>query len=276
MVNLTNEQIILEEIEHLAGRGKIHDSAGLTQQVVGSMLTSEDAKSTLEMLISTTQQRLNATEFYLDLMKHTDFAFYLSDYYSLSTEQKPVIDLHGSNLIVQIKLLNNDTFRLILFVILNGFFSNLSGTEDCVTKIINIVYDLFEKRYNGLNICQKLGKEIPTGKLTRHLQAFYAVNTKGDQDKKGSPFAISTEIRNQLIHDQIDDLLTFSAPAPLSLTPSNAKFHFQDSYFPDSPDSEETEITTFCINVFKETVKFIDGCYKLIHGKLRSSGKLPV
>ena len=276
MVNFTNEQNLLEEIEHLAGKGQIQDSAGLTQQVTGSMLTSGEAKSTLEKLIPTTRQRLSATKFYLDLMEHMDFNFNLSHYHSPPTEQKPVIDLQSRDIIFQIKLLNKDTFMLVLFVILNGFFSNLTGAEDCLTKIINIIYDLFEKRYNGINICQKLGKEIPTGKLTRHLRYFYAVNTKGQQNKKGTPFAIATEIRNQLIHDQIDDLVTFSSTYPLSGSSPKAKFNFHDSFFPENTDAQETEITAFCERVFKETEDFIDNCYKLIHSKLQSRGCLPV
>ena len=89
MVNFINEQSLLEEIKHLARKGKIHDSAGLTQPVTGSMLTYGDAKSTLEKLIPTTRQRLSATKFYLDLMEHMDFTFNLSDYHSPPPEQKP-------------------------------------------------------------------------------------------------------------------------------------------------------------------------------------------
>ena len=276
MVNLMHEESIRQEIEHLVGKGKIQDSIGLTKQVTGSMLTSEAAKSAMKKLIPTTRQRLNATKFYLDLIEHMDYAFYLPDSLYLSTEEKPLIDFHGENLIVQIQLLKKDTFMLVLFIVLNGFFSNLAGAENCVTKIINITYDLFDQRYNGLNICQKLGKEIPTGKLTHHLRAFYAVNAKGEQNKKGSSFAIATKIRNQLIHDQIDDLVTFSSSSPLSGSTPESKFNFDASFFPDNLDSEETEIYVFCDNVFKETVNFIDDCYRLILGKLQSRGCLPV
>ena len=283
MVNLTCEQSLLQEIEHLAGKGKIHDSAGLTKQVTGSMLTDEVAKSTLEKLIPTTRQRLNATKFYLDLMDHTDYAPYLIINDFPSTEQKPIIDFSGSNLIVEIKLVDIDTLYLVLFVVLHGFFSNLTGTEDCLAKVINIVYDLipYDKHYLGSDMRKKLKNKIPNGRLIHHLRTFHPITRKNGAEvehKKGSPFNISKLIRNKFTHDDITDIIEFPSTKNLSgaVADSNLKLFFDKDYFPANTPREDTEVITFCHKVFKETVDFVDECYKLILGKLRHSGCLPI
>ncbi len=63
MVNLTHEQDLLDEIDNLNSQNQIQNSVGLPPQEV---------KSKIERLIKTTQQRINATELHLNLIKKID------------------------------------------------------------------------------------------------------------------------------------------------------------------------------------------------------------
>ncbi len=284
MVNFINEQSLLEEIEHLAGKGKIHDSAGLTPQGTGSKLTSQEAELEIRWLIPTTRQRLNATKLYLDLMEHINFDYYLKIPVPLDPESllpsNDFIDVSDDDTVnIQFKLLENnhtvhrETTALVVFSVLNGFFSNLVSLEDCVAKIINIVYDLHQNDRESHKIRQKLTNKIPNGNLTIHLGNFHVIDQSGNLDKTGSPFNIAKQIRNQLIHGNIDSVVV--SPVLLSGFPPE-KLYFQSSFFPTNTNRTGTEITTFCNSVFKETVDFIDECYKLILGELQNRGCLPV
>ena len=282
MVNLIHESSLLQKIGDLAASGKILDSVALTRRGDGSGLAAKGAETNIQKLIPTTRQRLNAARFYLDLMGSMDYTSYITSKFSLtterSTEQKPLIDFSDSDLHVQISLLNPDTFPLVVFLVLHGFFSNIVGSDDCVTKIINIVYDLLQDDRNGFKIRQQLENKIPNGLLTRHLHNFHMVSQSGNPNQKGFSFNIAKQIRNQLIHDYINDLVDFPTIFDLSgpLEGSIFKLHFNPTFFPASIPRENTELTTFCNSVFKETVDFIDECYRLIHGKLQHSGTLPI
>ena len=230
MVNLTNEASLLQKIKELAAKRKIHSSVGLTEQ---------NTETKIQKLLPTTRQRIKAAKFYLDAMENMDYARYLGGQSSLSEDQEPFIDFSDSDLQVQINLLNSDTFPLVVFVVLNGFFSNLVSLEDCIAKIINIVYDLtpYNKRYSGIHIRQRLKDKIPNGNLIRRLRLFHAVrrkNKKDIEDKKGSNFNIAKEIRNQLTHDDITDIVDFPPAINLSgsVVSSDLKLHFHRSFFP--------------------------------------------
>lgn len=181
---------------------------------------------------------------------------------------------------VQILKLNMDTLPLIILLVLSGFFSHLVSSEDCLAKIINIVYDLipYNTYYLGSHIRKKLKNKIPNGQLIHHLRAFHPITRKNGNEveaKKGSRFNIAKEIRNQLTHDDITDIIDFPPATSLSgfVSDSELKLHFHHSFFPNGIDRE---IIAFCHSVFKETVDFIDECYRLILAKLRSNGRLPV
>ena len=146
MVNLGHEASLLQKIEDFAANGKIQNSIGLTKRTV---------ESKIQKLIPTTKQRTNAAKFYLDLIERMDSDFYLKIQVPPSTESemvsplKPFIDFSDDGSVqVEIKLLENtnpilrEKSALIVFILLNGFFSNLVGSEDCVARIINIIYDL--------------------------------------------------------------------------------------------------------------------------------------
>lgn len=263
MVNLTHEASLLQKIEDLATNRKIQSSVGLTEQA---------AETKIQKLIPTTGQRLNATGLYLDLMEDMEYVPYLGGQTSLSEDQRPLIDFSDDDLYVHIHLLNRETFPLVLFIFLNGFFSNLVSLEDCVAKIINIVYDLipYNQRYSGFQIGQELKDKIPNGNLTRHLRLFH--------NKTDSAFNIAKQIRNKLTHDDITDIVDFPPAINLSgsVVSSDLKLRFRDSFFPNSAASADIEIIAFCGSVFKETVDFVNECYRLIHGKLQHSGILPV
>ena len=280
MVNLTHEASFLQKIEELAARGKIHNSVGLTDQNV---------RSKIKKLIPTTEQRVNAAKIYLDLIEHMDSDFYLAIQAPPPTESetvsplKPFIDFSDDDSIqIKIKLLenNNSTLRkksaLIVFIVLNGFFSNLAGSEDCVMRIINIIYDLIPNSRSSFQIRQKLENKAGREHLARHLRKFHAIDRNGVQNKKGSPFAIATTIRNQLTHDDIEDLMVSSSSISLSGLSPEHKLLFHPRFFPDDTVSLNTEVITFCQSVFKETVDFVDECYRLIERKLQRSGVLPV
>jgi hypothetical protein len=274
MVDLTNEASLLQKIEELAAKGKIESSVGLTEQA---------AETKIQKLISTTRQRLSAAKFYLDAMENMNYALYLGSQSSFSEEQKSLIDFSDSNLHVQINLLNPKPFPLIVFLVLQGFFSNLVSLEDCVAKIINIIYDLtpYNKRYSGFHIRQKLKGKISNGNLTRHLRLFHAVHRKNKndvEDKKGSNFNIAKEIRNQLTHDDITEIVDFPPAINLSgsAVSSDLKLRFHHSFFPPNTPNQTTETFAFCKSVFEDTEVFVDECYELIYRKLQHSGVLPV
>ena len=280
MVNLVHEASLLQKIEDFAANGEIQNSVGLTKRTV---------ESKIRKLIPTTKQRINAAKFYLDLIERTDSDFYLKIQAPLSTESetvsplKPFIDFSDDGSVhVEIKLLENNksTLReksaLIVFILLNGFFSNLVGSEDCVARIINIIYDLLQNDRFSYKIRQELEIKKPTGNLTAHLRAFHVVDQNGDLDKTGSPFNIAREIRNQLVHDDIDDVVVSSSPISLSGAPSVPKLHFHNSFFPANTVPANTEMIAFCQNVYDETISFVDECYRLIHADLQQSGVLPV
>ena len=300
MVNLTHEHNLLHKIEVFYARGKLQNTVGLT---------TEEARSKIMQLIPTTKQRLNAAKFYLDSMENIDYVSCMRNQLSGITEQKQPFVFSNRYLKGQINLLtpdalpsivflmlqdgkqpdvhflklNPDILPLIIFLVVSGFLSHLISTEDCLAKIINIVYDLmsYNKRYLGYNIRINLKNRIPNGELTRHLRSFHALPRKGGQDienKKGSSFNIAKQIRNELTHDDITDIIDFPSTISLSgfVDDSDLKLHFHDSFFHDNPDPNKKEITVFCNSVFTETVDFIDECYKLILGKLRHSGCLPV
>lgn len=272
MVKLKHERDLLQKIAELDRQQKIFSSVGLDPPV---------SKLNVEKLIRTTGQRLNATEFYLEAIMNTDYANYLESPSSSSeaTEWEPLLGFSDSDLRVQIDLLNRDAFPLMVFILLNGFFSNLVSCEDCLAKIINIVYDLISltsRKHPPSNreIRPKLEGKIPTGELTRHLRAFHAGSRR-----KGYFFNVAKEIRNQLTHDDITDIVDFPSPPPVTLSGFGAEpdlsLHFNAELFMD-PNPAQREMVVFCRSAFEETVDFVDECYRLIYRKLRSSGGLPV
>ena len=280
MVTLIHEQSLLKEIDNLTSQNQIQNSVGLTPQEI---------KSKIERLIKTTQQRINATELHLNLIEKIDTDFYLRIQAPQSKEveellpSKTIIDFSDNNSVdIQIKLLENnyttvrETSSLVVFIVLNGFFTNLVSLDDCMAKIINIVYNLLMNDRQSYKVRQALENKMPNGKLTSHLRAFHAIDQNGNRDKNGSPFNIAREIRNQLIHDDIDSVV--HPTSPLSGFTSDPKLNFYISFFPPntSPTSPTTEVITFCQDVFQETVKFVDVCYKLTCDDLQQTGVLPV
>lgn len=280
MVNLVHEQSILQEIDNLASQNQIQNSASLTPQ---------DAESKIVRLLQQTKQRIKAVEFHLNLIENMDFDYYLKIQFSSPSEPeellppKTFIDFSGQNSVdVQIELLENkhntqlEESALVIFIVLNGFFSNLVSLDDCMVKIINIVYNLLQADRQSYKVPQALKNKMPNGKLTAHLHAFHAIDQNGNRDKTGSPFNIAREIRNQIIHDDIDSVV--HPISPLSGFTSDPKLNFYNSFFPinTSPTSPITEVITFCEHVFQETVKFVDVCYKLTSDDLRQNGVLPV
>ena len=277
MVNLTHENSLLQEINHLSASGKIQDSVALTAQGVGSGLTIQEVKTEIPKLLLTTRQRIKAAKFYLDAVENMSYTSYLGGQSFLSEEQKPLIDFSDSNLHVQINLLNSDTFTfpLIVFIVLNGFFSNLVSLEDCVAKMISVFYDLPLDDRSGY-VRKALNNKMPNGKLTLNLRAFHAIDQNEKPDPTGSPFNIASEIRHQLIHGDIDGVVVSFSAISLSGSASSPKLHFHNSFFVPNTDPANTEMVTFCQNAYDETVKFVDECYRLIHSDLQRSGVLPV
>ncbi|MYK22153.1 hypothetical protein F4054_07820 [Candidatus Poribacteria bacterium] len=280
MVNLRHEASLLQKIEDFAANRKIENSVGLKKRTV---------ESKIQKLIPTTKQRMNAAKFYLDLIERTDSDFYLKIQAPPSTELetvsplKPFIDFSDDGSVqVEIKLLenNNSILReksaLIVFILLNGFFSNLVSSEDCVARIINIIYDLLQDDRFSYKIRQELENKTPNGVLTAHLRTFHVIGQDGKPDKTGSIFNIAREIRNKLVHDDIDDVMVSSSPISLSGAPSVPKLHFHNSFFALNTDSADTEMVAFCQNAYDETLNFVDECYRLIWADLQNSGSLPV
>ena len=276
MVSLTYENSLLQEINSLSASGKIQDSVALTTQANGSKLTAQEAETKIQKMLPITRQRINAAKFYLDVIENMDYASHLGNQPSMFGDQKPLIDFSDSDLQVQINLLNSDPFPLVVFVVLNGFFSNLVSLEDCVAKIINIIYDLLQDDSYSSKIGQELGNKIPSGSLTTHLHAFRAIGQDGKPDAIGSPFNVAREIRHQLIHDDIDRVVVSFTSLSLSGSASAPKLHFHHSFFSSNTTPATTEMVTFCKDVYQKTVDFVDECYKLIHDDLQRSGKLPV
>ena len=278
MVNLKHEASLLQMIEDFAANGKIQNSVGLTKRAV---------ESKIQRLIPTTKQRISAAKFYLDLMERMDSDFYLA-ISSLTEPQtvsppKPFIDFSDDDSVhVQIKLLeNNNTIlrersALVVFVVLNGFFSNLVSLEDCVAKIINIVYDLLQNDRHSSKIRQELENKIPNGNLISHLRTFHAISQDGKLDETGSPFNIGKEIRNKLVHDDIDRVVVSLSAISLSGSASVPKLHFRNSFFAPNTDPANTEMVAFCQSVYDETIHYVDECYRVIHTDLQQNGTLPV
>ena len=275
-MNLTHENSLLQEINNLSVRGKIQDSVALTTQTDGSKLTAQEAETKIQKMLPITRQRIKAAKFYLDAIETMNYASYLGGQPSMFEDQKPLIDFSDSDLQVQINLLNSESLPLVVFVVLNGFFSNLVSLEDCVAKIINIVYDLLQDDSYSSKIGQELGNKIPSGSLTTHLHAFRAIGQDGKPDATGSPFNVAREIRHQLIHDDIDGVVVSFASLSLSGSASAPKLHFHHSFFSDNTTPATTEMITFCKDVYQKTVDFVDECYRLIHADLQRSGMFPV
>ena len=276
MVNLVHEASLLRKIEDFAASGKIQDSIALTAQGVGSGLTAQSAEIKIRKLIPTTRQRLSAAKFYLDAIDNMNYVPYLGGQSSFSEEQKSLIDFSDSSLHVQISLLNPEPFPLIVFLLLQGFFSNLVSLEDCIAKIINITYDLIPSDERPSHVGKALGNKLPTALLTNHLRAFHAIGQNGKLDKKGSTFNIAREIRNELVHDDIDSVMISLSSISLSGSPAVPKLHFHNTFFPANTDPVNTEMITFCKDVYEKTVDFVNECYRLIRDDLQHSGVLPV
>ena len=277
MVKLTNEDSLLQEINNLSMSGKIRDSVALTTQTNGSKLTAQDAETKIRKLLPTTGQRINAAKFYLNAVENMNYVLYLGNQSSVSEEQRSLIDFSDSNLHVQVNLLNPEPFPLIVFLILQGFFSNLVSLEDCIAKIINIAYDLLQGDRQSYKIRQELENKKPNGNLTSHLLAFHVVDQNGDLDKTGSPFNIAREIRNQLVHDEIAEIVLFPSLSLLGFS-SDLDLYFNSSFFPAGtiPKHRDTEMVAFCKDVYLKTFDFVDKCYRLICDDLQHSGVLPV
>ncbi|RKU16432.1 hypothetical protein C6503_12450 [Candidatus Poribacteria bacterium] len=275
-MNLTHENNLLQEINNLSASGKIQDSVALTAQAVGSGLTAQNAEIKIQKLIPITRQRLSAAKFYLDAIENMNYAPYLGSQSSFSEEQRSLIDFSDSNLHVEINLLNPDTFPLIVFLILQGFFSNLVSLEDCIAKIINIAYDLIPSDERPSDVGRALDSKIPKGNLIHHIRTFHAINQDGKLDETGSWFNIAKKIRNELVHDDIDGVMISLSSISLSGSPAVPKLHFHNSFFPANTTPANTEMIAFCQNVYDETVNFVDECYRLIRDDLQHSGAFPV
>ena len=280
MVNLTQEESLLQKIEELATNGKIQSTVRLTAQ---------DAESSIKKLVQITQQRFNAAKFYFNAIQNMDSDFYLGiqvippTQLKWSSTSKTFVAFKDNDFDVQISILNNnnsitlpENTALIVFIVLNGFFSNLVSLEDYVAETIKVVYDLNPSDEKPSYIRQALDNQLPKAPLTAHLRAFHAIGQDGKLDKTGSAFNIAREIRNQLMHDDIDSVMISSFPIALSGSSVPPKLHFHNSFFSPNTDPATTEMTTFCENAYDETVNFIDECYRLIHADLQQSGVLPI
>lgn len=281
MVNLTEEESLLQKIEELAINDKIEDSV---------VSDAQGAKSSTEKLVQIIRQRFNAAKFYFNAIQNMDSDFYLGIQTISSTElklewssaSKSFVNFTDSNFDVQISLLNDNSdllpenSALVVFIVLNGFFSNLISLEDYIAKIINIVYDLIPSEERPSYIRKALDNKLPTAPLISHLRTFHAIGQNGKPDETGSPFNIAKNIRNKLVHDDIDGVMISSASISLSGSPTVLKLHFCNSFFPPNTDPANTEMVAFCQNAYGETVSFVDECYRLIHADLQQSGVLPI
>jgi hypothetical protein len=276
MVSLTYENSLLQEINNLSASGKIQDSVALTTQGTGSGLTAQEAEIKIQKLIPATRQRLSAAKFYLDAIENMNYTLYLGSQSSFSEEQKSLIDFSDSSLHVQISLLNPEPFPLIVFLVLQGFFSNLVSLEDCIAKMINIAYDLIRSDDRPSDIGRALNSKRPDGNLISYLRTFHAISQDGKLDETGSPFNIAKKIRNELVHDDIDGVVISLSSISLSGSPAVPKLHFHNSFFPANTAPANTEMIAFCQNVYNETIHYVDECYRLIHTDLQQNGTLPV
>ena len=278
MVELTNEDSFLQEINDLSASRKIRDSVALTTKTNGSMLTAQEAETRIRKLLPTIRQRLNAAKFYLNAIENMNYAPYLESQSSLPEVQKPLIDFSDNDLEVQINLLNSEPFPLIVFLVLQGFFSNLVSLEDCVAKIIKVVYDLTsDSEERASSIGKALNNKLPTALLTSHLRVFHAIDQDGKLDETGSLFNIASEIRHQLIHGDIEEIVFFPSWSLLGF-PSDIDLYFNNLFFPVDtvPKHPDTEMIAFCKEAYESTINFVDECYRLIHADLQHSGMLPV
>ena len=276
MVSLTYESSLLQEINSLSASGKIQDSVALKTQTNGSKLTAQEAETKIQKMLPITRQRINAAKFYLHAIETMNYASYLGGQLSIFEDQKPLIGFSDSDFQVQINLLNSEPFPLVVFIVLNGFFSNLVSLEECVAKIINIVYDLLQNDNYSSKIGQALKNKIPNGNLTTHLYAFRAIGQDGKSEETGSGFNIAKKIRNELVHDDIDSVMISLSSVSLSGSPAVPKLHFHNSFFPANTTPVNTEMITFCKDVYEKTIDFVDECYKLMCDDLQHSGVLPV
>ena len=280
MVELKNENSLLREIGGLIPNREIRDSVALTTRRSGSGLTAQEAKTKIQRLIPTTLQRLSAAKFYLTAMENMNFAPYLGSQFSLPEEQnplEPLVNFLDSDVQVQINLLNPELFPLVVFLVLQGFFSNFVSLEDCIAKIINIAYDLIPSDERPSDIGKALNNKIPHGNLTTHLRTFHAIGQDGKMNETGSSFNIAKKIRNKLVHDEIAEIVLFPSWSLLGVS-SDLDLYLNNSFFPDGtvPKDADTEIITFCKKAYDETVGFVDECYQLIRDDLQRSGGLPV
>ena len=74
--------------------------------------------------------------------------------------------------------------------------------------MISVFYDLPLDDRPGY-VRKALNNKMPNGKLTLNLRAFHAIDQSGKPDPTGSPFNIASEIRHQLIHDEIEEIVFF-------------------------------------------------------------------
>ena len=281
-MKLTHENNLLQKISNLSASGKIQNSVGLTAQ---------DTKSEIEKLVQIIRQRFNATQFYFNAIQNLDTDFYFGIQAISSTElklewssaSKSFVNFTDDDFQVQINLLDNDNSTaffenatLIIFLLSNGFFFNLVSLEDCIAKTINIVYDLIPSEERPSYIRQALDNKMPNGNLTHYLRVFHAIDQNGKPDKTGSIFNIAKEIRNQLMHDDIDGVVVSFSAISLSGSASAPKLHFHNSFFPTNTAPANTEMVAFCQNIYDETISFVDECYRLIHTDLQQSGILPI
>ena len=281
MVNLTHEVSLLQKIEELTTDTKNANSVKVTTQ---------EAKSSIEKLIRIIRQRLNAAQFYYNAIQKMDSDFYLGIQAISSTELKlegssaslSFVNFTDNNYHVEINLLNNNSdmltenAALVVFIVLSGFFSNLVSLEDYIATTIKIVYDLSPSDDRPSFIRKALDEKLPKGNLILHLRAFHAIDQNRTIDKTGSLFNIAKEIRNQLIHNDIDGVVVSFSPISLSGPSSAPQLHFHSSFFPPNTDPTNTKTIIFCQNSYDEVVNFVNECYRLIREDLIHSGVVPI
>ncbi len=279
MVNLTYEASLLQKIDELATNRKTQDLVEVAAQ---------EAELSIIELVRITRQRINAAKFYFNAIQNMESDFYLGLQVVSPAElewsfvSKSFVNFTDNDFHVEINLLNNNSdmlpenSALVVFIVLGGFFSNLVSLEDCIAKIINIVYDLKPSDDRPSYIRKALDNKFPNGNLIRHLRVFHAIDQNGKPDKKGSTFNIAREIRHQLVHDDIDGVMISSSSIALTGSPAVTKLYFRNSFFHTNTDPAETEMITFCQNVYNQTIKFLDKCYRIIHDDLLQNGIFPI
>ena len=145
-----------------------------------------------------------------------------------------------------------------------------------MAKMIGVFYDLPLDGRPGY-IRKALNNKIPNGKLTLNLRAFHAIDQNGKPDPTGSPFNIASEIRHQLIHGDIEEIVFFPSWSLLGF-PSDINLYLNNLFFPAGTVSKhaDTEMIAFCKDVYQKTVDFVDECYRLIRDDLQHSGVFPI